>query len=118
MAARHVLVTGASRGIGLAVVTRFVEAGWRVSALSRSVISLRGVTSFVCDVSDKSALAEAVRSAGKAQPIDCVVVNAGVDGFCFVDEEVASARFEETLRVNVMAAFHAVAFALPFLATR
>ena len=33
---RNVLVTGASRGLGLAIAVRLAASGWRVIAISRS----------------------------------------------------------------------------------
>ncbi|HLU46529.1 MAG TPA: SDR family NAD(P)-dependent oxidoreductase, partial [Planctomycetota bacterium] len=34
---RRVLVTGASRGIGLAITTRLLRSGWHVTGVSRQV---------------------------------------------------------------------------------
>jgi NAD(P)-dependent dehydrogenase (short-subunit alcohol dehydrogenase family) len=39
---RHALVTGASSGIGLAIVRRLLDDGWRVTGVSRRVPALSG----------------------------------------------------------------------------
>src|SRR5207302_10577155 len=64
------LVTGAARGIGLAVAKRFLADGWRVALLDiegellwKSVEALAGAgdtLSLHCDVSDAGAVAGAI----------------------------------------------------------
>ena len=47
------IITGASKGIGLATAKLFVEAGWRVLNLSRSPCPLAGVTNRKTDLADQ-----------------------------------------------------------------
>jgi 3-oxoacyl-[acyl-carrier protein] reductase len=77
---RHVLVTGASRGIGAATASWFVARGDLVSALSRSGDAPEGCASaHQVDVSDSAAVNEAVKDAvGRHGPITAAVVNAGI----------------------------------------
>ena len=66
------LVTGAARGIGLAVVKRFLTEGWRVALLDIEGALLHGAVAVLacpdstmalhCDVSDAEAVADAVAS--------------------------------------------------------
>ena len=77
---RHVIVTGASRGIGAAIAEFFIAAGDRVVALSRSGTGPEGCALVLAvDVTDSSAVNEAVkRAVGELGPVDVAVINAGV----------------------------------------
>ena len=76
---RHALVTGASSGIGAAIVARLLVDGWTVTGLSRGEPALRapGFVHRRLDLMD--AQADAVRSAiAGLPPIDALVHAAGV----------------------------------------
>ena len=83
MKTRTAIVTGASRGLGLALTGALVDAGWRVVADGRDREALhralapfdRAVTAVAGDVTDADHRAELVWEAGGA--IDLVVNNAG-----------------------------------------
>ncbi len=77
---RHVLVTGASRGIGAAIARYFIANGDRVVAFSRSGDAPVGCTATVrVDVSESSAVTEAVKAAiAQFGPVEVAVINAGV----------------------------------------
>src|SRR4051794_20984846 len=83
MKTRTAIVTGASRGLGLALTTALVDAGWRVVADGRDREALRralaplgaAATAVDGDVTDADHRAELVWEAGTA--IDLVVNNAG-----------------------------------------
>jgi NAD(P)-dependent dehydrogenase (short-subunit alcohol dehydrogenase family) len=79
------IVTGASRGLGLALVRALVERGWSLvvdarggAALDRAVSSLEGVVAITGDVTDPEHRQALVRSAGNR--IDLLVNNAGMLG--------------------------------------
>ena len=109
------IVTGAARGIGLAIARRFVSNGARVVVAdidedggSRAVEDLGalGAVRFVrCDVGDSADVANLV--AGTVQAwgsVDVLVNNAGiVHGADFL--EVEEADFDRVLRVNLKGAF-------------
>ncbi len=73
---RTVVVTGGSRGIGLAVCNRFAQAGERVIALARDERALAKLDheTFVCDVTNESAVATTFEQIGR---VDVLVNNAG-----------------------------------------
>ncbi|MFS0793048.1 SDR family oxidoreductase [Microbacterium sp. 1P10AE] len=85
---RTALVTGASRGIGLAMASALAEAGADIVAVSTrdaepdSAIATavrdrgRGFTSFACDFSDRSAVLALIEDLGDHR-IDILVNNAG-----------------------------------------
>ena len=84
MAAKSVLITGCSSGIGEAAALRLRQRGWRVFATARRISDLDGLRSAGCDVlaldvadeeSRVSAVREAEAAAGGA--LDALVNNAG-----------------------------------------
>jgi NAD(P)-dependent dehydrogenase (short-subunit alcohol dehydrogenase family) len=77
---RHVIVTGASRGIGAAIAEHFLALGDDVVALSRSGTAPSGCArSFTVDVANSEQVNAAVKqSIGEFGPVDVCVVNAGV----------------------------------------
>ena len=79
------IVTGASRGLGLALTRALAERGWRLvvdardgDALERAVGGLDGVAALAGDVADPTHREELVRAAGR--PIDLLVNNASALG--------------------------------------
>jgi NAD(P)-dependent dehydrogenase (short-subunit alcohol dehydrogenase family) len=79
------IVTGASRGLGLALVRALVEREWRLvvdargaAALERAVSGLDGVVAIAGDVADPEHRRKLVETAGDR--IDLLVNNAGVLG--------------------------------------
>jgi NAD(P)-dependent dehydrogenase (short-subunit alcohol dehydrogenase family) len=79
------IVTGASRGLGLALTRALSERGWRLAvdarraeALEKEVVGLPGVAAIVGDVADSDHCRRLVESAG--EPIDLLVNNASLLG--------------------------------------
>lgn len=54
---KHLVITGASSGIGLAIASRFLRDGWAVTNLSRRPCPRPEVETLHCDLTDPSALA-------------------------------------------------------------
>jgi len=90
MSGKHVLITGASSGIGRALALRYAREGALLSLFGRDAERLQavvdacraagaaGAESFVADVRDRDAMAAAVAKAEAIAPLDLVVANAGV----------------------------------------
>jgi len=123
---RTVLVTGGSRGIGLACATMLAAAGARVAIVARGEAALAAASRRIgerahpvqADVSDVHAvvdLARRVRAAVGA--VDIVVNNAG--RFAVADVEATSvALFAEVVHTNLVAPFAVVRTFLPELRER
>jgi NAD(P)-dependent dehydrogenase (short-subunit alcohol dehydrogenase family) len=76
---RHFVVTGAGRGIGLAIATRLRDEGAGVSLLQRSAVD--DPAAFRCDVRDPRSVDEAFAAATEMNgPIHALVANAGIGG--------------------------------------
>jgi NAD(P)-dependent dehydrogenase (short-subunit alcohol dehydrogenase family) len=88
LAGRTGLVTGAARGIGLAIARRLTEAGARVvmtdvdeRTLEESASEVPGSVVFRLDVSDPRAVERVVAEATSTLgPLDILVNNAGIAG--------------------------------------
>lgn len=73
---QHVVITGASRGIGLALARAHAAAGWRVTGTHRGGADGDGINWVEADVTDAASLrAAALRVGGR---LDRLVCNAGV----------------------------------------
>jgi len=117
------VVTGASTGIGYAVVRRLADNGWQVWAGTRSQTDAAklerhdGVSSLRIEVTDESSLKMAFdKVANKRSPmgLDLLVVNAGivVGGPL---EYVSQAEWRQQLDVNVVGVALSIRHALPLL---
>ncbi|QFY09986.1 SDR family NAD(P)-dependent oxidoreductase [Nonomuraea phyllanthi] len=112
----HVLVTGATGGIGMALVSALVEAGHRVTAVGRDVarLDVRGIEA---DLAEPGTLATAMgvlQDAGELGDVQALVHCAGISPI----EAVADAdpeTWRRTLAVNVASAAELVRLTLPAL---
>ncbi|GAA1530976.1 SDR family oxidoreductase [Actinomadura kijaniata] len=120
LSGKTALVTGASRGIGLATVRALTAEGVRVAAVSRTVtpeIGDTGATVLTADLATPDGAADAVRRAVAALGgLDLLVNNVGggdvkVGGFLSSDEE----HWRGTFDVNLFSAVRVTRAALPSL---
>jgi NADP-dependent 3-hydroxy acid dehydrogenase YdfG len=114
LAGRTALVTGASRGIGLAIARRLVTDGARVAMLARDASALADraaelgplASTLPCDVSDQGDVARAcvrLRDAFGGAP-DVLVNNAGFFSLARV-EDTAVDEVQRALDVNLLGPF-------------
>jgi len=106
--ARHVHITGANRGIGLAIAQRFLAAGDTVSTIYIGDTPPDPIDGIVGDVRDSEAVNAAMDAfEAKHGPIDVLVANAGItkDGLLMrmTDED-----FDAVIGVNLQGAFRCV----------
>ena len=113
------LVTGASSGIGAAVVERLRSEGLQVHALARSAKALGALaerTGCIAHAIDVTDLAGITRLAGEVE-FDVLVNNAGVDR----PESILKAKAEDIdllIDVNLRAVLHLCRLVVPGMVTR
>jgi NAD(P)-dependent dehydrogenase (short-subunit alcohol dehydrogenase family) len=117
LAGKTAIVTGASRGIGLAIARALAGEGVRLGLLSRSKPAVGG--EFVaCDLVELAQIPPAIRQlVERLGTVDYLINNAGT----FLEKPVAKmelADWERTLRVNLTAPFLITREVLPHLIAR
>ena len=117
MALRRVLVTGATRGLGKALVEHWLAKGDEVIGCGRgeSPIAHERYTHYACDVTDDAAVAELFNDLKRRQlPLDVLVNNAGVASMNSIAlTPVEAAR--RMIETNFLAAFNFTREALRLL---
>lgn len=124
------LVTGASRGIGRDIALALAAAGVSVAVgynkdkagaeSAANLIRQQGGRAVALggDVSDPAVAARLVQEAeAQLGPLGILVNNAGINP-SRTPEQITAAQWDETLRVNLSAAFHVTQAALPGLRER
>lgn len=97
------LVTGASRGIGLAIARTLARDGWQVWAASRSIaaqadaLAAEGIRAVSCDVSDPASVEALFRQVGG---VSLLVNNAGVASYGLLTD-LTEADWRAIFSVNI-----------------
>lgn len=122
MTERIAVVTGAARGLGLAVSRALLAQGCRVfgldldrERLGRTAAELGGsFTPVVADVSDPEAVRQAFEGIG---PLDILVNNAGT---CFMNDflDISPEEFRRQMAINFDSAFYCCQQAIPRMLSR
>jgi NAD(P)-dependent dehydrogenase (short-subunit alcohol dehydrogenase family) len=105
---RHIHITGANRGIGLAIARRFLDAGDTVSTLYLGDAPPEGIDGIEGDVRDADAVIAAFSAfEEKHGPVDVLVANAGItrDGLLM---RMSDEDFEAVIDVNLVGVFRCV----------
>lgn len=108
--AKSVLVLGGSRGIGAAIVRRFVADGAKVTFTysgspdaAHALAAETGSTAVETDSADRDAVIARVKDSGA---LDVLVVNAGIGVFGDSLEQDPDA-IDRLFRINIHAPYHA-----------
>ena len=121
-AGRHVIVTGASSGIGLATAQMLVARGAKVSLIARRQEALAdeaaklgaNAAGFAADVADRAALEQALAAAAAHfGPAYGLFANAGLAGNFAPALSYSGELFEQVLTVNLTSIFWAMQAVLP-----
>ncbi|WP_043801719.1 SDR family oxidoreductase [Deinococcus gobiensis] len=120
---KSAFVTGASKGIGLAVAQALAAEGYAVTLTSRKQDEVEaaaqqvggGARGVVCDVRDPAAVQSAVDAhVGAFGGLDVLFVNAGVGVFGNV-EDLSIEDWQAMIDTNLSGAFYTVKAAIPAL---
>jgi NAD(P)-dependent dehydrogenase (short-subunit alcohol dehydrogenase family) len=109
---KHVVVTGAGRGIGRAIAVRAAAEGARLTLLDRDETGLSdvaaGAATRVVDIRDRKAVLAAF-----TEPLDALVANAGIGG---ANDPGDDDRFDEIVGTNLYGTYWCARAAEPLLA--
>ena len=122
---KHVVITGASSGIGCSLAQKLASKGWRVSAIARRYEKLTelqekvgSVLPLAADVSVpeqiKSALLKAENASG---PVDIAILNAGIYSPVNL-KNFSSETFVKQMQVNYFGIIHCLDYLLPVMLAR
>jgi short-subunit dehydrogenase len=125
---QHILITGASSGIGEALAYAYAAPGVRIALSGRDASRLETVaaacrakgariSAAAVDVTDGSAMASWIATQDEALPLDLVIANAGISaGTAGRGESIAQARL--IFATNLDGVINTVHPAVPFMASR
>jgi NAD(P)-dependent dehydrogenase (short-subunit alcohol dehydrogenase family) len=111
---RHVLITGASSGIGLATARLFAERGFRVFGISRRPRpDLEGVEMLQLDVRSDDSVRDCLAAVtARGASIDVLINNVGVMHLG-IAEEATAAEARSILETNLLGAARTINAVLP-----
>jgi NAD(P)-dependent dehydrogenase (short-subunit alcohol dehydrogenase family) len=116
-------VTGASKGLGLALVKKLIQEGYRVAATSRNVKDLQQAVGagrevflpLAVDLKNESSVEEGIKeTVAHFGSIDVVVNNAGY-GLTGSLEELSDEEVRQNFDINVFGVLNVIRKALPYM---
>ncbi len=124
LAGKYAIVTGGARGIGAAIVKRFIEEGASGVAIfdydeakAKETAEKLGkhVYPFACDVSNSESVEKAVKLAlEKMGRIDILVNNAGITRDA-IFHKMTDDQWQQVLNVNLNGTYNCCKFVLPLM---
>jgi NAD(P)-dependent dehydrogenase (short-subunit alcohol dehydrogenase family) len=117
----NVLITGAGRGLGLALATEYAQQGHTVVALVRSqesvthVSGILNVIPVIGDVTKVESLDTLSKTLTNLGTLDTLINNAGIPGSAYQLKNITSTEVENLLRVHCLGPLQVTRIALPFL---
>ena len=124
---RHIVITGVSRGLGLAMVEEFARLGHRLTGCARSEESVRALNGRLgaphrfqtVDVADEKQVATwAKRMLADSEAPDLLINNAAVINANAVLWETPPHEFSRLIDINVKGVFHVIRYFVPAMIQR
>ncbi len=120
--AKLALVTGASRGLGLAIAEALSQRGFHLiltarnhRRLQRLAARLPNSTAIACDIRDPESVAQLAALAAQRKRLDVLINNAGIAGPVQPIESLDYAAWREVIDTNLHGTFLVTQSVLPFL---
>jgi NAD(P)-dependent dehydrogenase (short-subunit alcohol dehydrogenase family) len=117
------LITGASRGLGLAIATELAARGFHLvltardqRVLSKAAARLPNAAAFACDIRDPQSVAALARELRRRR-LDVLVNNAGIAGPSAPIAELDFAQWRDVLDTNLNGTFLVTQALLPSMAS-
>jgi NAD(P)-dependent dehydrogenase (short-subunit alcohol dehydrogenase family) len=114
----HVLITGASGGLGTAVVEYFLNQGAQVTGVARSAESCGELRIIAADLTSPAGARQAWEAAHGRAPVDAVLHLMGGFGGGALLASTTEETWRGQMAVNVDSAFHVFRAALPDMTAR
>ncbi|MBY6196369.1 SDR family NAD(P)-dependent oxidoreductase [Vibrio hangzhouensis] len=119
LSGKHIVVIGASRGIGLALVEHFVKQGANVTAAARThsaALQSLPIRFLKMDISSDLSVKEAFDELSKCDiQIDVLINNAGISGQQAPIDKITSQELEHNFNTNVLGITRCLNAAYPLL---
>jgi len=127
---RRAVITGGSRGIGLAIASAFVNAGYKVIITGRNAVSLKSAVESLAasaagkpvtetlafDITDPTAVEQAFQQLKKTHPtIDVLINNAGVAHALAPADQLSIEVWKQVIDTNLTGTFLVTRAALPLM---
>src|SRR5260370_35927218 len=125
---KHIVITGASSGIGAALARVYSASGRRLSLIGRNCGRLEAVASdarirggnvdgYLADVTDPSAIERVLTTCDLLQPVDLLIASAGIGGRASLAPDSGEPRdvARQILTTNTLGVINTVTPLLPRL---
>lgn len=113
---RIIVISGASRGIGFAIASRFAAEGDVVFSLSRTSPPGHLIQHLACDVTRPEQVREAIQQvAATHNRIDVLIANAGTAGGDSVNPSDDGQMWDSILKTNLYGAYYLLKYATTYL---
>ena len=125
---RHILVTGASSGVGEHLAYSYAAPSVRLTLIARNEEQLQLVAAkcrtqgadvqvVVADVTDRERMERTVKEADAARPLDLVLAVAGHESAMGKHEDIVSAS-RQTIEINILGTLNTILPAVPMMRQR